>query len=109
MKTFLILLAIDALTSAAFVVLFFALRRRCQGTNPFQVTTRQWIELVTKATPLIARKPRWAVAQGLTLFEELEVHRKYRDVLARECGTDDICILIEAMDRYDKMQHHLWR
>lgn len=38
-------------------------------------------------------RPAWAVAQGMTDSEELQIHRKYRLALVRECGTDDIAVL----------------
>lgn len=118
MKIFLLLLALDALFGVVTVVVFFTLKRKfdsvttfitlkSQGRSPLQVSLRTVIQLLghmKDVTVLERNTPAWSRAQGLTIFEELHYHRKYRQVLSRECGTDDIGLLIEAMDLWQKLK-----
>lgn len=48
---------------------------------------------------LDAPRPIWAAAQGLTLKEEVQSHRRFREALAKECGTDDIAVLAAKVKR----------
>lgn len=118
MKTVLLLLALDALVSVVTVVIFFTLKRKADsvttfitaksnGRTPLQVSLREVIQLLRHmkdVADLNRNAPRWATAQGLTIFEELQYHRKYRNILSRECGTDDIGLLMEAMDLWRKLK-----
>lgn len=44
-------------------------------------------------------RPVWAICQDLNQREELMSHRRFREGLVKECGTDDVAVLAAKVKR----------
>lgn len=111
MKALLWFALVDTVVGIVLTIGFFTLKhkadsvteflsRKAQGKKPFEVNLRELLQMLAhmrNLAPLARNAPEWAKAQGLTIYEELQVHRHWREALLREVGTDEIWILKVAM------------
>lgn len=106
MKILLLVIAIDTLAVVVGTLIWKKLkpagvteflRRKGDDRAKIDPDFRSVWEILRRGRELLSHQPAWAVAQGLTLYEELEARRYFNALLVSYCGTDDIFILTAAV------------